>query len=71
MEKTCKTTIQEIKKNLKGSGYVTLSVEQEIWDQGTKLSKPHNIEVDPKYIEVEVTNLYSLGYTVTYISQAK
>lgn len=57
------------KVNLKGAGKVSLQIEQEVWDEGIKLSNPHTIKLPAKYIGNEVFNLVSLGYTVTFLGQ--
>lgn len=64
-----KMTPEQILAKVSGTGKVTLQIEQEIWNEGEKLSKPHDIVVYPKYLQNEVTNLIALGYTVEFVSQ--
>lgn len=64
-----KMTLEQILSKATGTGKVTLQIEQEIWNEGEKLSKPHDIVVYPKYLQNEVTNLIALGYTVEFVSQ--
>lgn len=68
-KKTAIETQKDILSKIKGDGKVILKIEQEVWNEGEKLSNPHNITVQAKYIANEVLNLANLGYTVEFVSQ--
>lgn len=61
-----------ISKIPEGQKKVTLQLEVISYDSqtGEKLSKPHNVEYEVKYLEGELKNLSALGYTVTLIEAA-